>query len=73
MCFAACHWARIGRIVYGAGIKDAKAAGFNELALSNSQFKELTGIQVDIVPGVLANEARNLFDEFVKSPQGRKY
>ena len=73
MCFAACHWARIERIVYGADIKDAKAAGFNELGLSNSQFKQLTGIQVEIVPGMLADEARRLFDEFVKSPQGRKY
>lgn len=73
MCFAACHWARIERVVYGADIRDAKVAGFNELPLSNSQFKDLTRIQVEIVPGVLAKEARQLFEEFTKSPQGRKY
>ncbi len=35
MCFSACHWARISKIVYGARIEDAKQAGFNEIKISN--------------------------------------
>src|SRR5574341_2624438 len=31
MCFGACHWAKISRIVYGAGIDDALRLGFRQL------------------------------------------
>src|SRR5262245_14130760 len=31
MCLAAIHWAKIGRVVYGASIADAAAGGFTEL------------------------------------------
>jgi guanine deaminase len=34
MCLAACHWARVERIVYGAAIADAVGAGFNELRIA---------------------------------------
>src|SRR3712207_8990119 len=39
MCFSACHWARVARIVYGASIADAAAFGFNELPVSNARLK----------------------------------
>jgi guanine deaminase len=29
MCFGAIHWARIGTVYYGAGIRDAARAGFH--------------------------------------------
>src|SRR5437660_8349500 len=31
MCLSAIHWAKIERVVYGASIADAAAAGFSEL------------------------------------------
>src|SRR5581483_8338346 len=31
MCLSAIHWAKIDRVVYGAAIADATAAGFSEL------------------------------------------
>ena len=33
MCLAASHWSKVDRVVFGAGIGDATAAGFAELAV----------------------------------------
>ena len=61
MCFAAIHWARIKRIVYGAGIADAQRFGFNELQIANDQMKELGALEVAVVGGVLRPEAIELY------------
>ena len=61
MCFSACHWARVDRIVYGAEIVDAVKAGFNELTVSNRELKHLGGSLIEIVPGVLRDECADLF------------
>lgn len=65
MCFAAIHWAGMERIVFGADIADARAAGFNELSISNEQMKELGGSGVAVVGGVMKAEAAAVFREFV--------
>jgi len=61
MCFAACHWAKLDHIYYGASIPDANAVGFSELFISNQQMKELGKSAIAITPGLLAAEARELF------------
>lgn len=73
MCFSACHWARVARVVYGASIEDARRAGFNELAISNEQMKRLGGSEVIIRGGVLRDETTALFDEWLKQPNARSY
>jgi tRNA(Arg) A34 adenosine deaminase TadA len=73
MCFAACHWARVKRIIYGAGIDDARAAGFNELTVSNSRLKSLGGSAVEIVPGFMRDECRALFDLWLERRKGAAY
>jgi len=73
MCFAACHWAGIRRIVFGCGIRVARDFGFNELSISNLQMKRLAKSRVKIVPGVLAEEAAELFRLWQKQPAGRVY
>jgi tRNA(Arg) A34 adenosine deaminase TadA len=72
MCFAACHWARIGRIVYGASISDARRAGFNELRVSNEALKRAGKSPVKITKNFLGREARALFREW-KQAGGRPY
>lgn len=64
MCFAACHWAGIERIVYGASIDDAQKAGFNELAISDEMMKRLGGSDVDLAGGILRDECVALFAEW---------
>lgn len=57
MCFAACHWARVSRIVYAASIADAQLAGFNELKISNHEMKRIGGAAMEITDGVLRDQA----------------
>lgn len=73
MCFSACHWAKLDRIVYGASIADAAKAGFNELPVSNEQLKSLGGSEIRVSAGVLRGECEALFAEWMRSPQRRGY
>jgi len=71
MCFSAIHWAKISKIVFGARIADAEAAGFHELAISNETMKEQGKSKVELIPEVLQEEAKRLFDEW-KAKHGEK-
>jgi guanine deaminase len=73
MCFAACHWAKLARIVFGSTIADARAAGFSELTVSNADMKRLGGSPVEVMGGVLAVECRELFAEWVSVEGKRVY
>jgi guanine deaminase len=67
MCFSAIHWARIGEIVYGASISDARRAGFNELPVSNEEMKKLGGSGIRIKKGMRAGDCKSLFSEWLAS------
>lgn len=73
MCFAACHWARLDRIVYGASIADARQAGFNELTISNREMKRRGGSSVELVGGVLREACVDLFRRWRERPDSRAY
>ena len=73
MCFAACHWARISRIVFGCAIKDAKNYGFNELRVSNLKLKQLSKNKIRITPAVSVKENIALFDFWQKQAKSRIY
>lgn len=73
MCFAACHWARLDRVVFGARIADARAAGFNELALSNEEMKRRGGSPLELVPGVEREACVELFRRWAERPDRRAY
>lgn len=73
MCFSACHWARVARIVYGASIDDARGAGFNELAISSEQMKSLGGCGVIVIGAVLREENVALFGDWGKLANRRSY
>jgi guanine deaminase len=73
LCFSACHWARVDRIVYGADIADARAAGFNELAVSDAELKRLGGSPVKLAGGRLRDECLELFRQWQATPARRAY
>ena len=73
MCFSACHWARIARIVYGARIGDARRFGFHELGISNRRMKALGGSPVTVVGGVLRAAVLDLFETWRLRPDRRVY
>jgi len=72
MCFAAIHWARIGRIVYGANIDDAAMYGFHELRLCNAKIKDMCNLPVKITYDFMRAECVALFEEW-KKLRGRPY
>ena len=73
MCFGAIHWARLHRLVFGARIADALAAGFNELAVSNEVLREIGGSEVAIVPDCRRAACVELFAEWASGPAPRRY
>lgn len=73
MCFAAIHWARIGRIVYGTTVADVAALGFNELTISNARLKVLGASPVIIYPHFLEPECRDLLQQWLATPGHRVY
>ncbi len=73
MCFSACHWARISRIVFGCAIKDAKKYGFNELRVSSLKLKQLAKNKIKLTPAVLIKENIELFEFWKKQANSRVY
>jgi len=73
MCFSACHWAGISRIVYGTSIRDAARIGFRELAVSNRALKRMAKSPVRITGGFMRREALGLFERFERVKRGRLY
>jgi len=73
MCFAACHWARVDEVVYGAVIPDAARAGFRELTIPAERMAQEGLSKVRIRHGVLARECAALFDEWKRAGNARTY
>ena len=72
MCFSACHWARISKIVFGASIEDAQKAGFRELTISNDEMKSLgKDDDIEVKGGFMREENVKLF-ELWASQKGKK-
>jgi tRNA(Arg) A34 adenosine deaminase TadA len=73
MCLAALHWARVGRVYYGAGIADAQAAGFNELPIAAERMVRLGASRVELHAGLLTDDCRRLFVQWSNRPGHRAY
>ena len=73
MCFAACHWARISRIVFGSRIEDAQGCGFSELTISNQRMKELGNSPVEVEGDFMREECVDLFREWSARAGRRAY
>ena len=69
MCMAALHWAQVEHVYFGATIADAQQAGFNELQLPARELLRLGKSRVTLVPGVLRDECRALFQEWLDQPR----
>ena len=73
MCTAALHWARVETVYFGATIDDAADAGFNELHLPAATLLEMGRSGVKLVPDLLREECRQLFDHWKNTPGARSY
>ena len=73
MCLSATHWAKISRVVYGASIADAARAGFSELRVEAKRLAEMGGSPLRVESGLLTDECRALFDEFLRAGKAQTY
>lgn len=73
MCFSACHWAKLKKIVFGAKIKDAKKSGFSELSISNGEMKKLGKSSIKVTGDFLKKENAELFKIWRKQKNKRAY
>ncbi len=73
MCFSACHWANISRLVFGARITDARKSGFNELTISTRKMKESGKSRLLIAGDVLRPENLELFALWAAREDKRVY
>jgi tRNA(Arg) A34 adenosine deaminase TadA len=70
---AALHWARVDTVYYGATIADADSAGFNELQFPAADLLRHGGSQVKLIGGMLAEECKKLFQEWLANPSRNVY
>ncbi len=73
MCLAATHWSKIERVVYGATIADAAAAGFSELRVDARQLATLGNSPLRVEAGLLVPECRALFELWEKTALSKSY
>lgn len=62
MCFTACVWAKVGRIVYACRIEDAEKAGIRQVLISSARMNQLGHSGVELVGDVLREESLKLFE-----------
>jgi tRNA(Arg) A34 adenosine deaminase TadA len=67
MCLAATHWAKVDRVVFGATIADATAAGFSELPVAAADLAALGHSPLKVEGGLLREECAALFDEWKRA------
>jgi tRNA(Arg) A34 adenosine deaminase TadA len=73
MCLAAIHWAKIERVVYGAAIADAAAAGFCELYVDAKALAAMGKSPLRVESGLLREECADLFAQWLKAGKARPY
>lgn len=66
MCFTACLWAKLGRIVYACRIEDAEKAGIWQIPISPDRMKRLGHSSVQLVGDVLREEGLKLFESWLR-------
>ncbi len=61
MCLSAIHWSKIDRVVFGATIADAAAAGFCELHVAAAELARAGGSALKVESGLMRDECAALF------------
>jgi guanine deaminase len=62
MCFTACLWAKLGRIVYACRIEDAEKFGIRQIPISSTRMKQLGQSAVELVGDFRREESLKLFE-----------
>ena len=73
MCLAACHWAKIDRVVFGSTIADAAEAGFKELFVAAEELCKMGRSHLKVESGLLREECVALFAEWKRAGKCQAY
>ena len=73
MCLSAIHWAKVERVIFGATIADAAAAGFAELRVAAKDLARMGGSPLKVESGLLQAECAALFAEWKAAAKGGAY
>ena len=73
MCLAASHWAKVDRVVFGAAIADATAAGFAELPVPAATLAEMGRSPLRVEGGLLRADCAGLFREWHEAGLSQAY
>ena len=73
MCLSATHWAKVERVVYGASIADAAAAGFCELYVDAKMLVEMGKSPLRVESGLLSAECAALFAQWQAAGLSQAY
>lgn len=73
MCLAACHWAKLDRVVFGATIAEPSAVGFSEMPIPAKRLAELGRSPLVIEGGLLRMECARLFEEWKDAGKSKTY
>jgi tRNA(Arg) A34 adenosine deaminase TadA len=73
MCLAAIHWAKIDRVVFGATIADATAAGFGELHVDAKLLAEMGKSPLCVDSGLLREDCAALFAQWHAAGLSKPY
>ena len=71
MCFSACFWAKLDKIVYGSRIEDAERVGIWQIPITSSTMKQLSRSSLEIVGDLLREESVELFKALPRTGYGR--
>jgi tRNA(Arg) A34 adenosine deaminase TadA len=72
MCFSACLWSKLSRIVYAARIEDGERFGIISIPIPCSRMRQLSHSDVEIVGDVLRDESLMLFTMWSTADDGKK-
>lgn len=64
MCFGACHWAKIDRIIYVMSIEDAYKYGLRELPVFCTDIKKHRGAHVELIDEKLYDSYTQLLEDW---------
>lgn len=67
MCFSACVWAKVDRIVFSSRIEDAERMGIWQIPITSSAMKQLGRASVEIVGDVLRAESIEVFKNLART------
>jgi tRNA(Arg) A34 adenosine deaminase TadA len=73
MCLAASHWAKVDRVVFGAAIADATAAGFGELPIAAAALAALGRSPLWVEGGLLREACADLFRQWREAGLSQPY